>query len=325
MSHRVRGAAAALTAGTLVVVSLGGCERRGSARATGAPAGASATASPTALPPPAATSTWNDSLAGPELFVAGGSPSDAVDVLPHYTDSSITDAPSADSLLDRHPHVDLFTRGGQVGTATLTPAASGNFSGSCTTWPTAHVTVPEGPPPDWSVAFTKGHATALPMDSIPVLSPQDSARRAAEIARVASALPNDTAAAFRGLPFSVRDAHRFVLPSGDTVIAAEVVRRLNQEDNPEEEHIILLLERDTTARAGNPGSSVAAYSERTSGPEDDVESAEVLAGVMLGRGSQAVPTLIVGRDYGDGNSYTLIQRTGPHVWRARWNSAYVGC
>ncbi len=164
------------------------------------------------------------------------------------------------------------------------------------------------------------------MDSVPGLGEPDSAKRAADVARVASALPNDTAQSFRGIPFALRDAHRFTLPSGDTVIAAEVVRRLNQEANPEEEHIFILMERDTTPGLnGAPAPYVAVYSERVSGPEDDVETDEVLAGVVLGRGSRAIPTIVLARDYGDGNSYTLIQRTARRQWRARWSSAYVGC
>jgi len=66
----------------------------------------------------------------------------------------------------------------------------------------------------------------------------------------------------------------------------------------------------------------------------------VLAAVILGANAPpppkrlfhaAVParpgilTIVLGRDYGDGNSYTLIQRVGARMWRATWSSAYVGC
>lgn len=256
----------------------------------------------------------------------GGNPSDAVDVLPRYNDSTIADAPQTDTLLDHHPKVDLFSRRGLVGSATLSPESPGNFSGSCTTWPTAHVSSGDGPPPEWTVAFIAGHAVGLPMDSMGMLSAADSSARAIDVARVTAALPNDTAVNFRGIPFVVRDAHRFILPSGDTVISAEVVRRLNQEANPAEEHMLVVMERDTVpGHNGAPPPYVAAYSERTSGPEDDVESAEMLAAVILGRGPSAITALIIGRDYGDGSSYTLLQRVAAHQWRLQWNSAYVGC
>jgi hypothetical protein len=56
-----------------------------------------------------------------------------------------------------------------------------------------------------------------------------------------------------------------------------------------------------------------------------VETDEVLAGVLLGHGPRVTPTIVLDRDYGDGNAYTLIQRTAPRQWRPRWSSAYVGC
>jgi hypothetical protein len=309
-----------------LVIMLTACDRKAAAGRRSESSATPANEAAAAPAPRAVTAGWNDTVAGPDLFVAGANSGDAVAILPRYTDSTLSDAPTTDSVLARKPRVDLFARRGAVGPATLTPDAAGNFSGSCTAWPTAHVTTPQGPPPDWSVAFVGGHAAPLPMDSVAALSSADSARRAAAIAHAASALPNDTAAAFRGLPFAIRDAHRFTLPSGDTVIAAEVVRRLNQEANPQEEHLIMILERDTVAGPnGARPPYVAAYSERTSGPEEDVETSEVLAAVVLGRRAHATPAVVIGRDYGDGSSYTLLERTGPRRWRARWNSAYVGC
>lgn len=156
-----------------------------------------------------------------------------------------------------------------------------------------------------------------------MLAPADSARRAADVVRVASAMSDDTAAEFRGLPFAVHDAHRFVLPDGTDGVVAELVRHLNEEANPREEHILLILERDSTPAIGGPPAYVPAYVERTSGREDDIESWEVLAGVLLG--PRRTPAMIVSRDDGDGGSYTLLTRTGPGKWQVAWNSAYTGC
>lgn len=311
-----------------LVVAIAGCDRSRSVRDSStppsiAPANTSVAAEPT---PVARLAGWNDTLAGPDLLVTGTNSSEAVVIMPRYTDSTVADAPSSDSALGPHPRVDLFSRRGLAGAAVLAAAAGGNFTGTCTAWPTATVTTAQGPPPDWSVGFMSGHATALPMDSMMGLPSVDSARRAAAIARAASALPGDTAAAFRGLPFAVRDAHQFILPTGDTVLAAEVVRRLNQEASPQEEHLLIVLERDTLpAPGGGPPPFVVAYSERASGPEDDVESSEMLAAVVLGRAPRQHPAIIISRDYGDGSSYTLLERLAPRRWRARWNSAYVGC
>jgi hypothetical protein len=311
-----------------LVVAIAGCERTRPASDTTNTSAATPTAA-TSPPGPsqaARLAGWNDTVAGPDLFVVGTNTSEAVVVLPRFTDSTLADAPANDSALDHHPRADLFTRHGIAGTASLASAAAGNFTGSCTAWPTAHLATPNGPPPDWSVGFAAGHATSLPMDSMIGLAAVDSARRAAAIAHAASALPDDTAAAFRGLPFSVRDAHQFTLPSGDTVLAAEVVRRLNQEASPQEEHLLIVLERDTLPGPGGAAPPyIAAYSERVSGAEDDVESSEMLAAVLLGRGPRQRAAIVIGRDYGDGSSYTLLERVGPRRWRARWNSAYAGC
>jgi hypothetical protein len=253
-------------------------------------------------------------------------------VLPHYTDSTLSNAPSPDAGLSRGLTVDLFARNGVVGSAVLTAGAPGSYSGSCTSWPTAVVVLraaprsgasAAGPPPNWAVAFVTGHAVSLPMDSTAMLLPIDSARRAADVVRVASALRGDTAAAFRGLPFTVRDAHRFVLPDGTEGIAAELIRRINEEANPREQHILLVTERDTTPSVGGPPPYVASYVERASGPEDDVEASEVLAGVLLG--PRRIATIVVGRDDGDGGSYTLLTRAARGRWVATWNSAYTGC
>jgi hypothetical protein len=311
-----------------LVVAIAGCDRSRSARDSTKPPSVapSNTGAVTEATPVARLAGWNDTIAGSDLLVAGTNSSEAVVIMPRYTDSTVADAPSSDSVLGQHPRVDLFSRRGLAGAAALGAAASGNFTGTCTAWPTATVTTAQGPPPDWSVGFMSGHATALPMDSMMGLPSVDSARRAAAIARAASALPGDTAAAFRGLPFAVRDAHQFTLPTGDTVLAAEVVRRLNQEASPQEEHLLIVLERDTLAApGGGPPPFVVAYSERTSGPEDDVESSEMLAAVVLGRAPRQHPAIIISRDYGDGSSYTLLERMAPRRWRARWNSAYVGC
>jgi len=311
-----------------LLVAIIGCERsRPPAESAGSPAAApTGAASGPGPAQPARLAGWNDTIAGPVLFVVGANSAEAVVVLPRFTDSTIGDAAGSDSLLDHHVRADLFTRRGIAGTAALARAAAGKFSGSCTAWPTAHLTTPQEPPPDWSVGFTAGHALTLAMDSMIGLPSVDSARRAAAIAHAASALPNDTAAAFHGIPFSVRDAHQFILPSGDTVLAAEVVRRLNQEASPQEEHLLIVLERDTLPGPGGATPPyIATYSERTSGPEDDVESSEMLAAVLLGHAPRQRPAIIISRDYGDGSSYTLLERVAPRRWRARWNSAYVGC
>jgi hypothetical protein len=293
------------------------CEKRASAPASQPSGNAASTNAGSAL-------TWDDASAGPVLFVAGSNETEAAIIYPHFTDSTLGTVSTLDTAGISRGKADLFARGGLIGTAVIVPKTAGVLGGECTAWPTAHVRSLDratgGVPGPWAVGFVTGHAAALTMDSIAVLSPVDSARRAADIARIASSLTNDTAPAFKGLPFEVQRGGRFSIAPGIDGIAAVLARHVNEEANPREEHIFLIAERDSTHQ---PLAWVAAYSERESGAEDDLETNEVLATVRLGPGR--TPTIVLSRDYGDGGVYSLIERAAPGQWRLRWSSAYTGC
>ena len=293
------------------------CEKRASAPAS-QPSGNVASANA------GSALTWDDASAGPVLFVAGSNEAEAAIIYPHFTDSTLGTVSTLDTAGISRGKADLFARGGLIGTAVIVPKTAGVLGGECTAWPTAHVRALDratgGVPGPWAVGFVTGHAAALTMDSIAVLSPVDSARRAADIARIASSLTNDTAPAFKGLPFEVQRGGRFSIAPGIDGIAAVLARHVNEEANPREEHIFLIAERDSTHQ---PLAWVAAYSERESGAEDDLETNEVLATVRLGPGR--TPTIVLSRDYGDGGVYSLIERAAPGQWRLRWSSAYTGC
>jgi hypothetical protein len=300
-----------------LALALVACEKRASAPAT-QPSGNAAN------PNAGSALTWDDATAGPVLFVAGSNETEAAIIYPHFTDSTLGTVSTLDTGGISRGKADLFARGGLIGTAVIVPKTAGVLGGECTAWPTAHVRSLDratgGVPGPWAVGFVTGHAVAVPMDSIAVLSPVDSARRAADIARIASSLTNDTAPAFKGLPFEVQRGARFSIAPGIDGIAAVLARHVNEEANPREEHIFLIAERDSTHQ---PLAWVAAYSERESGAEDDLETNEVLATVRLGPGRTS--TIVLSRDYGDGGVYSLIERAGPGQWRLRWSSAYTGC
>ena len=275
-----------------------------------------------AVPPAPSSLAWSESAAGPALFIAGGSPEVAQLVFPEFTDSTLTDTSAFDLGRVSGARVDLFTRAGAAGTASLASApARPPREEECTSWPTAHLAAgSRAAPSPWAVGFLAGRATAIPLDSVETLPQPDSARLVADVARLASALPNDTAPSFRGLPFVVLAARRFSPAPGVQAIVAEVSRKVNQEARPREERILLVAERDSAVPA-LPW--VAAYSERVSDNEETVEASDVLAAVALG--PSRTPTLVIGREYGEGFSYALIERTGPKKWRLRWSSAYAGC
>jgi hypothetical protein len=300
------------------ILLLASCERAH----TATPASqAAASAGPSEAQSP--TLTWDDQSAGPVLFVAGSNETEAAIIFPHFTDSTLGTVSALDTGEVGHAKADLFARAGAIGTAIIVPKTAGVLGGECTAWPTATVRSLDraggGVPGPWTVGFVTGHASAIPMDSMPMLSPADSAHRAADIARVAASLTNDTAPAFKGLPFELQHAGRFSIAPGIDGMAAVLVRHVNEEANPREEHVFLIAERDSTRSA----EWTAAYSERESGSEDDLETNDVLAVVRLGTGR--TPTIVLSRDYGDGGVYSLIEHAAPGQWRLRWSSAYTGC
>jgi hypothetical protein len=323
-----------LACGAMLLVATA-CERAKTppAKETAVAVPPAAVVAPPVTPP--ATRGW-DTTAGPALLIAGRVPREALVVLPGFTDSTLTDTTHFDLTPLRDARVELFTRAGSVGTATIGSTEAPKRPGpGCTGWPVARLgrpaaasagapgsgTTPAARAPSrWSVALAASAARAIPLDSIEGLSSADSAHLAAEVTRLASTLPNDTARLFRGIPFAVRAAWRFVPARGVDAVVADVVRRLNQEASPFAEELLVVAERDPAT----PGRRYApAYVERVSGPEETLETSEVLAALFLG--PRRVPTLVLGRDYGDGTAYALVERTEPGRWRARWSSAYAGC
>ena len=284
----------------------------------------------TVVPPPETTvvattpevSTW-DSTAGPALFVAGSTPVEALVIAPRYTDTTALDSARVDLAPLRGIRLDLFSGGKRVRIARVASTTGSARTDSCRTWPTARLDLAandSAATSDWSVAFEAGHAAEMAaLDSIAGLPSADSAAFAADLARIASALPGDTSAAFRGLPFVVNKAWRARMPNGWLLVAAIVVRNVNQEANPRQERILLVAERDSAAPRGR---YVTPYSERVTGLEETLETTDLVAMVLLGTDRR--PTLVVARDTGSGSSYALIERIAGQ-WQRRWPSTYAGC
>jgi hypothetical protein len=253
----------------------------------------------------ATTRNWNAS-AGPVLLVVAGSPSQAFVVAP---DS----ATAAEQLanIPKPASVTLFGRGGTVQTADLPSLADSN---GC-----AIGTLGAAPPPRaWSVGFIGGVIAPVAMDSTESLSRADSAKIVVEMTRLASALPNDSAGRFSGLPFIVRSVWRFKIPDGPTVVIATLSRQVNQEATPLQERTLLVAEE-------SPADSTysTAYSERTSGPEETIESQDVLGAVLIG--TVRSPALVLSRDDGDSVAYGLVERGENGRWSPRWRSARRRC
>jgi hypothetical protein len=300
------------------VVGLVSCERTPPARSND-----TATTAPS--PPRSRDSTatrfspW-DSSAGPALLVAGASPSQGNTVLPAFSADTDLSNVDLDASSLRGQRFDLLSNGSIVQTVIVGPKTSVEVPEDCSAWPTVKLSVPgDSAIHPWTVGLSAGHARPVAFDSISVLSPSDSARLTINLARVASGVPGDTVTELRGLPYQVRRAYRFTITAGVEGVVSEIVRTLNQEANPKQEHLLLVVEKDSLTS----NQFVLAYSERTVGAEDVVESTELLAIVRIRQSAE--PVLLIARYLGDGVVYALIERMGPRRWRLRWTSPYTGC
>ncbi|HEX2722130.1 MAG TPA: hypothetical protein VHM24_04385 [Gemmatimonadaceae bacterium] len=236
-------------------------------------------------------------------------------VLPSLPDSVLAAMPSfsLDSLA-RLP-VDLFGLTGLVGSATLAVTSQVPDTEGCVSWPAAVVS--PAPPHPWRFGLRKGVAVALSLDSLEGMSSADSSIVTSEIARVASAVAEGSDQAFQGLPFFVRRAFRFSL-GNNSVLVGDVVRKINQEANPREEHLLLVAERSASIK----GKYVAAFQSRVAGSEDVVRTNEVLGAVRFASGR---PAIVLTFEYENGGKVALLERTAEKQWKLTWRSAYTGC
>lgn len=253
----------------------------------------------------ATPSTW-DRNAGPVLLVTTDTASRAFLILPDTATAATTLA-----NIPREASVTLFGRGGTVQTAELQTI---DDTEAC---PIAMLRAAP-PPRAWSVGFIGGVIAPLAMDSTAGLPHADSAAFVVWMNRLASALPNDSAGRFAGLPFMVSAMWRFTIPDGPLVVIATLQRQLNQEATPLEEHTLLVTER-----APNDTTVTTAYSERIYGDEETIETSDMLASALIG--SAKTPAIVLARDYGDATSYALLERVSAGRWQLRWVSSRRHC
>ncbi len=264
------------------------------------------------------SSGWDDG-AGPFIVlptVEGGLMAGSL-LRPEATELSVGDttgigADAADGRLD------LFSRSGRVGAARLAVEPAPSVDAGCTAWPVARLAVDAGVTvAPWTAAFAAGRVTSIPLDSIEGMVPRDSARLAMELTRLASALKDDTSSTFRGLPFVVLRAWR--TRGLDTAfVVATLARRVNQEDDPKEERIVVVVDAPTD----DAKQWTLSWHERASGREEELIVAEPL---MAFRNKGVTdPRLLFGRDDGVALGAAVLSRTRTG-WRVLWESAVAGC
>jgi len=244
-------------------------------------------------PEPPASSGWMPEL-GSALLVASDSDATAVLLYP------------GDPGSEPRRAVTLMMAGGDTARAIMAAASSDRQCGD------APIVRLDGPVPrGWSAGFLNHTARPIRMDSIEALSSADSVRLASDVARLASALTASTRNRFSGLPFVVLSARRFRW-NDLVVIVAHVVRRLNQEASPLEEHTLLIAERPDGS--GTPAPYGVAHSERSEGSEETAEHFDVLAALR----TNTTAVLLIARDQVSRTEYELLARTPDGGWQRRW-------
>ena len=215
--------------------------------------------------------------------------------------------------------LDLFSRSGKIGEARFSVDASGRVDPGCTAWPVARlVGGPSGlPSVSWTAAFAAGRVDPIVLDSIEGMAARDSARFAASLTRIASALPDDTSRTFRGLPFVVLRAYRSRGLNPSFVVAI-LARRVNQEADPREERLVMVVDM----KGDDPASWTVGWKERASGREDELIVAEPLLAYRISGNPEI--HLLFGRDDGVALSAAVLARDR-NGWRVQWESAVAGC
>jgi hypothetical protein len=310
--YRLYQRAIAVSGFFLVLAAATGCERKAPIARTDTTVQKTDSVADSASAP-TTNSGWNDA-AGPVLLVQGETRDEAIVLLSDEGDSAAEAHVSA--LGAQGANVSLFGRGGAhlVGQLGPPPPAPDR---ECRLWPLRGVHG-EGTADAWAVGFIGGETSSLPLDSVNALSLRDSTALVAEVSRLASLVTVITDPSFQGLRFTAHDIRRFDVSPGVQAIVAHLVRKVNQEANPQEEQTLLIAERDSGVTSG-PYHLV--YAERVHGLEEQSMMPEVIAGVRIaGR-----PTLIVARDSEAGVAYAMLERTSSKRWRVRWTSGMTRC
>lgn len=293
------------TSALIVALTLSACERAKTPPPVDSTAAKPVTPTDTAAQTTA--QSWDPS-AGPVLLVA--TPEDATQARVIVPDTA--NAASTIAALPHPADVTLLSRSGTIQTASL-PSVSPSANGCVA------ATLDAAPPPKgWSVGFVGGVISPVPTDSIESIARADSASLVVWMNRLASALPNDTAGRFTGLPFVVRSLWRINVPGGVPIVIGALDRHLNQEATPLQEHTFLVAEGSAA-----DSTYTTVYSERSYGPEETIQNQELLAAALLGSNKDLA--LIIARDFGDATAYALIQREGNGRWRQRWLSPRRQC
>lgn len=265
--------------------------------------------------PPAVNTGWDESVAGPVLLLATpDNPTAALVVLPMATDSSTVSLMAAERDSLSGLNVELFDRSGLAGSTSLVidSIASG---AECLAWPLARLA--ERPDKPWRTGFVRGVAVPLRLDSLEAMSASDSSLIVRELARISSSVAEGDDPTFAGLPFIIRRAYRLELGK-TTAVIGDVVRKIGEEANPREEHLLIVAEKPTAG-----GSYSGVFHSRAAGTEEAVRTSEILGAVRFAKDKTIAVIILF--EYESGGRLALLKRLNDRAWTIKWRSAYTGC
>jgi len=237
-------------------------------------------------------------------------------VLPALTDSLLSSIKYFELNGLENTHVDLFNLGGFAGSSILHVSSQPAEAVACPTWPEARLT--SVLPAQWRVGLEAGRVSGIAVVPINSMHGKDSTALISDILDAASHLPSGGDAAFKGIPFSVRNAYWLTVPES-LVIIAEVVRKINEEANPREEHVLVVAERRSTTF----GAYHLAFHIISAGAEESLETTDLLAAIKVIKTGRLA--LVISLDYEDGGKIGLLERSSEGTWQLIWKSAYAGC
>lgn len=272
----------------------------------------------TEKPSTSANTGWDESSAGQFLILSAADDGiSAALVLPNESDSTLAKTRNFHIESFANISVDLFSPAGAAGKSTIAVNVQQPPAEGCLVWPGVRlITKPSG---SWTVGFSAGLARPIQIDSVEKLGPGDSLSVTTELIKQASAVSMTGGdQAFQGLPFIVQKAYR--LSMGDTTaLVGSIVRKINEEANPREEHLLLIVERN--GGAGEP--YTVSYQNRSAGAEDAVRTNALLAALRFVKTNRAA--VVISFEYDDGGQVALLERIANHNWKITWRSAYTGC
>lgn len=256
-----------------------------------------------------------DSAAGSFMVIPGSDSVDAAVVLPGLTDSLLNSTKHFELSGLENTGLDLFRLQGLVGSSTLQVSSQPAEAVGCLAWPEGRLT--RVVPSPWRIGLEAGRAIGIKVVPLDAMHGNDSTALIANVLDIASQLPQVADAAFKGIPFSVRNAYRLAVPEA-SVVVAEVVRKINEEANPREEHVLVVAERRSTM-----GAYQLAFHMVSAGAEESLQTTDLLAAIKVVKTGRLA--FVVSFDYEDGGKIGLLEKVSESSWELVWKSAYTGC